>query len=58
MNLRETENCPDLRECPIDGEWTTWMKTADCDATCGEGIEVKYYMLMMNKQSHVGEMTI
>ena len=52
MNLRETENCPNLRECPIDGEWTNWMKTADCNVTCGEGKEVKFLRLI-NKQSHI-----
>ena len=43
MALTETEyTCPNLPKCPIDGEWTEWVKTIDCDVLCGEGIEVRY----------------
>ena len=42
MDLTEEYTCPDIPKCPIDGEWTNWSKTGDCDVSCGEGIEVRY----------------
>ena len=38
--LKETEDCIDLPNCPINGEWSEWSKSVDCDKICGEGVEI------------------
>ena len=40
LPLTETQTCPDLANCPINGEWSAWSKSVDCDKLCGEGVEV------------------
>lgn len=39
--MEETENsCPNLSNCPINGEWSPWSKSVECDSRCGEGVEI------------------
>ena len=41
LSLKERETtCPNLPNCPIDGEWSEWSKSVDCDKLCGEGVEI------------------
>ena len=34
----EEEKCK-IKECPIDGGFTDWSPFAECDKTCGEGVQ-------------------
>ena len=36
----EKHECPDIPKCPVNGEWSAWSKSQDCDKLCGEGTEV------------------
>ena len=39
--MKEVENkCPGIPNCPINGEWSSWSKSEDCDKLCGEGTEI------------------
>jgi len=40
QHLSEKELCPDVDNCPINGEWTPWSLSVNCDKLCGDGKEV------------------
>ena len=41
LDLKEKESsCPNLQKCAINGAWSEWSKSVDCDKLCGEGVEI------------------
>ncbi|XP_038149485.1 properdin-like [Cyprinodon tularosa] len=37
----ERQDCSELPNCPVDGNWGPWLQPGPCSVTCGEGLQLE-----------------
>ncbi|XP_042661906.1 hemicentin-1 isoform X1 [Tyto alba] len=43
-----------IRPCPVDGEWSSWLPWGPCSETCGKGTQVRLRLCNNPPPSHAG----
>ncbi|PWA30115.1 hypothetical protein CCH79_00009766 [Gambusia affinis] len=38
----ETQDCSEIPNCPVDGNWGNWFPPAQCSVSCGEGLQLSF----------------
>ena len=51
--VKQVQFC-NVKPCPVNGEWSTWLKWQPCSVTCGEGVQTRYRKCDLKVPKHGG----